>query len=123
MTDKKKILLIEDDEMILKPLELALQDEEFAVEIAKNGEEGIAAFYDSPPDLVLLDLVLPKVSGFEVLEKIRIDAAAYKIPIVILSNLAREGEIKRGLAGGAKEYLVKTNFSLSHIVNKIKTYF
>ena len=89
MMNKKKILLIEDDEMILKPLELALRAEGFAVEVAKDGEKGIALFYDTPPDLVLLDLILPKVSGFDVLEKIRIDAVSRKIPIIILSNLAR----------------------------------
>lgn len=123
MAHKNKILVIEDDEAVLRPLELALRAEGFDVKIAKDGEEGIALFYDAPPGLVLLDLVLPKVNGFEVLEKIRLDAALHKIPIIILSNLAREGEVKKGLAGGAEEYIIKTNFSLEGLVERIKGYF
>jgi len=120
---KKHILVIEDDEVVVKPLQLALREEGFQVEIAKNGEEGITMFYKAMPNLVLLDLVLPKTNGFEVLEKIRLDAALHEIPIVILSNLAREGEIKRGLAGGATRYIVKTNFSLDNLIGIIKNYF
>jgi DNA-binding response OmpR family regulator len=123
MAQKKKILVVEDDEAVLKPLALALRAEGFDVKIAEDGEKGIAAFYESLPDLILLDLILPKINGFEVLKKIRIDAALHKIPIIILSNLAREGEIKKGLAEGAEEYIVKTNFSLQHLLEKVRGHF
>ena len=119
---KKKILLIEDEEFIIRPLEIILKKEDFDLVIAKDGEDGLLKIKNEKPDLVLLDIVLPKMNGFEVLEKFKKERDLKDIPVIILSNLAREGEVERGLSLGAKDYFVKTNFSLFNLIRKIKNY-
>ena len=119
---KKKILLIEDEEFIIRPLEIILKKEDFDLVIAKDGEDGLLKIKNEKPDLVLLDIVLPKMNGFEVLEKFKKERDLKDIPVIILSNLAREGEVERGLSLGAKDYFVKTNFSLFDLIRKIKNY-
>ncbi len=115
-----KILLIEDEDFLIKPLEFAFRKEGVECMIAKDGEEGLARVKKDSPDLVLLDLLLPKMNGFEVLKEIKADPATRDIPVLILSNLAREGEMERGLAGGAAGYIVKTNFSMASLIGKVK---
>ena len=119
---KKKILLIEDEEFIIRPLEIILKKEDFDLVIAKDGEDGLLKIKNEKPDLVLLDIILPKMNGFEVLEKFKKERDLKDIPVIILSNLAREGEVERGLSLGAKDYFVKTNFSLFNLIRKIKNY-
>ena len=116
---KKKILLIEDEEGIILPLKLALERAGFELVISKDGETGLAMLKSENPDLVLLDIVLPKINGFEILERIKKEDGAVKMPIIIISNLAREGEIGRGLSLGAKDFIVKTNLSLGDLVGKV----
>lgn len=118
----KKILLIEDDEFIVKPLAMALKQEGFDLSVAGDGEAALEKLKNEQPDLILLDLVLPKINGFDVLKEIRANSETKNIPVIILSNLARESEIKRGLAEGANDYLIKTNFSLMNLTKKIKSY-
>ena len=119
---KKKILLIEDDEFIIKPLAIVLKQEGFELSIAGDGEAALEKLKNEQPDLILLDIVLPKMNGFDVLKEIRSDPKTKNIPVVILSNLAREGEVKMGLAEGANDYIIKTNLSLSNLIKKVKTY-
>ncbi|MBI4992260.1 MAG: response regulator [Candidatus Harrisonbacteria bacterium] len=120
---KKYILIIEDDLAIIKPLEIILSKRGFLLKIARDGEGAIQILEEKDfPDLILLDIILPKMNGFEVLENIKKNPKTKKIPVIILSNLARDGEIERGLAAGAADYFVKTNFSIYDLVEKIKNY-
>ena len=122
MKIKKKILLIEDEEGIILPLKIKLEKRGFELIIARDGEAGLAALRSEKPDLVLLDIILPKMNGFEILEQIKKEDGAAKIPIVVISNLAREGEIERGLGLGARDFIVKANLSLDNLVDKISKF-
>lgn len=86
---------------------------------AVDGEEGIRKCKEENPDLIILDLVLPTLDGFEVLARIKADSKLAAIPVVILSNLGQKSEIERGMELGAVDYLVKANFTPSEIVKKI----
>lgn len=122
MKIKKSILLIEDEDAIILPLKIKLEKEGFKLNIAKDGEVGLAMLKSEKPDLVLLDIILPKMNGFEILERIKKEDEAIGTPIIIISNLAREGEINRGLSLGAKDFIVKTNLSLDNLVGKIRKF-
>lgn len=87
---------------------------------ATNGVEGINKALSENPDLVILDLILPRKNGFDVLAEMKKNSKTKDIPVIILTNLGQEIDIKEGLALGAKEYLVKTEVRLSEVVNKIK---
>ena len=122
MPNKKKILLIEDDVYLLKIYGNKLRNSNFDVSLATTGDEGLHKVFNEKPDLILLDLILPGKDGFQVLEEIKKDKTAKNIPVIILSNLGQKDDIKRGLALGAKDYLVKADVSLSKVVEKIKKY-
>lgn len=117
---KIKIVLVEDDQFLSKVLALRLREEGFNVVAAFDGEQGIMVTKNERPDLVLLDLLLPKKSGFEVLEEIKKDENTKKIPVIILSNLGQQTDIDKGIQLGAVDYLVKANFGIKDIVAKIK---
>jgi len=87
---------------------------------ATNGIEGINKVNTESPDLVILDLILPRKNGFDVLTEMKGDSKTRNIPVIILSNLGQEIDIKEGLALGAKEYLIKTEVRLLEVVNKVK---
>lgn len=87
---------------------------------ATNGIEGTNKIASEKPDLVLLDLILPRKSGFDVLVDIKRDKATKKIPVIVLTNLGQEADIERGLDLGAVDYLVKTDVSLSEVVQRVK---
>lgn len=87
---------------------------------ATNGIEGLNKAFSENPDLVILDLILPRKNGFDVLDEIRKNKKTKNIPVIILSNLGQEMDIKEGLARGAQEYLVKTDIRLSDAVEKVK---
>lgn len=118
--NKIKIVLVEDDQFLSKILAFRLKDEGFDVVLASDGQEAIVVIKKERPDIVLLDLLLPKKSGFEVLEEVKLDEAVKQIPIVILSNLGQRTDIDKGLKLGAIDYLVKANFGIKDIVLKIK---
>lgn len=123
MAEKKtKILVIEDDKFLIKAYEDKLTREGFEVIIATDGAEGLKSIGEINPDLVLLDLILPKKDGFEVLAEVNgnSDEKIRSIPILILSNLGQESDVKRGLELGAVDYLIKTNLSIKAVVKKIK---
>lgn len=119
---KKKVLLIEDEESLIKPLRFSLEKAGADLMVAKDGDEGLSMLAQSHPDLILLDLVLPKKSGFDVLSEIKKNAATKNIPVVIVSNLARSKDISRGLAGGAADYIVKANFSIALLMERIRPF-
>ena len=116
----KKILMIEDDIFLRKIYRDKLQRSGFEFVEAINGEEGLNKVVSEKPDLVLLDIILPKKNGFDVLREVKDDKETSGIPVVILSNLGQEVDIKRGMALGANDYFVKTEVTLEEVVVRIK---
>lgn len=116
----KKILFIEDELAFAKPVETILNRQGFEVVLAPNGEIGLAAALSENPDLILLDILLPKITGFEVLEKLKSGEKTKHVPVIILSNLGRDEDIKKGLSLGAENYFVKTRSSSANLIEKIK---
>ena len=121
MTDPKKtILIIEDEKTLSFILAQQLAEEGFEVLEAIDGEEGIKKIKEEKPDLILLDLILPGIDGFEVLSKMREDPALAQIPVIILSNLGQKDDVEKGLKMGAVDYLIKAHFTPGEIIEKIK---
>ncbi len=119
----KKILIAEDEEVLLNVLKDRFEADGWTVIVARDGEEAVEDIKRSPPDLVLLDLVMPKKDGFEVLKEIRNNPEYKNLPIIIvLSNLGSDEDIKKALALGANDYFVKTQHPMSEIVEKVKKY-
>jgi DNA-binding response OmpR family regulator len=117
---KFRILIIEDDPLIQKVYHDKLALEGYDVDVAGDGEEGINKALNGKPDLVLLDLVLPKMNGFLVLSELRKNPRTQWTPIIILSNRGREDEIEKGLKLGANDYLVKVFAAPMHVIEKIQ---
>lgn len=117
----KTILIIEDDKFLREMIGRRLQEEEYNVSMAVDGEEGIKKIQQEKPDLILLDLILPGIDGFEVLERMRKEPELSKIPVIILSNLGQKEEVERGLNLGAVDYLIKAHFTPREIIEKIKS--
>ncbi|HBB36709.1 MAG: Response regulator DrrA [Candidatus Moranbacteria bacterium GW2011_GWC1_45_18] len=118
--EKKKILVIEDDRSLQNALVEIITQEGFASESALDGEEGLAKIRTFAPDLILLDIILPKKDGFEVLAEIKKDEAMKNIPVLILTNLEEVDNVQKALDLGATNYMVKSDFSLKDVVEKIR---
>ena len=112
--------MIEEDHFLRKIYRDKLSRFGFEFLEATNGEEGLNKIIAEKPDIVLLDLMLPKKNGFDVLIDMKSNKNTENIPVIILSNLGQESDIQRGLALGAKDYLVKTEVSLSGVVERVK---
>ncbi len=119
----QRIVLIEDDEILSKVLYSELSDAGFKVAQAFDGEAGLALVRSERPDLVLLDLVMPKKHGFDVLEELKRTPETKAIPVIILTLLGEDEDIKKGLRLGANDYLVKSSHAVAEIVEKIKSFF
>lgn len=117
---KEKILIIEDDRFIAKMYQTKLSLEGYAVETAENGTQGVEKIKSFSPDLVLLDIIMPEMDGFGVLEAIRDDDTINSTPVVVMSNLAQEDHLKRAKALGAKDYIIKSQLTPMDVVKKIK---
>jgi CheY-like chemotaxis protein len=115
----RRILLAEDDRFLRKAAETALKRSGFAVLPAVDGEEALRTARAEAPDLILLDLIMPKMQGFEVLRALKADPATAAIPVVILSNLGQDGDMKRAMEAGAVGYFVKANLSLQDLVKRV----
>ena len=120
MPSTKSILLVEDDEFLAELYATKLQLEGFEVALAVDGEKGLQMTKDLKPDLILLNIILPKMDGFEVLAAVKKDPALKSIPIILLTNLSQKDEVKKGLDLGAIDYLIKAHFMPSEVVKKIK---
>jgi DNA-binding response OmpR family regulator len=116
----KKILIVEDDKFLRELISQKLLKEGYDISEAVDGEKGLKAIKDEKPDLVLLDLILPGIDGFEVLSEVKEDALLSKIPVIILSNLGQKDDIERALKIGATDYLIKAHFTPAEIVSKVK---
>ncbi len=121
--NKKTILLVEDDAFLHKVLKQRLEkDTRFTIAVASDGEEAIEKIKALKPSLVLLDIILPKKSGFEVLTEVRAIPACKNLVVVVLSNLGQQEDRAQMEKLGVKDYLVKADYSLSEMVEKIKGY-
>jgi DNA-binding response OmpR family regulator len=121
MNEKIKVLLVEDDPLIIRMYETKFKVDGFIFSTAFNGEEGIEAMKNDRPDIVLLDIMMPKMNGLEMLKVVKEDDNLKNIPVVILTNLGdRPEDIKKFREIGADDYWVKANTSLKEITNRIK---
>lgn len=116
----KKILIVEDDIALRQTLAEFLDAEDFSVITASDGEEGVHAAKSGMPNLILLDIILPKKNGYDVIKELREDEKTRDIPIILLTNLGSLSDIEKALALGATTYLVKGDYQLKEIVEKIK---
>lgn len=116
----KKILFIEDESALQKTFDDILRREGYKIVSALDGEIGLKLAKTEKPDLILLDLILPKVNGFEVLKELKGDEETKGIPVIILTNLEGINDIEKVLELGATTYLIKASYSLEEVIKKIK---
>lgn len=117
--NKKSILLVEDDEFLSSIIKSRLIKSNVNVLYARDGEEAINILKQNNPDLILLDLILPKMPGFEVMERIKEDPQIQNAPIIIISNLGQSEDIQKGRNLGAIEYFVKAKVSIEDLIKNI----
>jgi len=117
---KEPILIVEDDKFLRELMSRKLNNSGFSVEVAIDGKEALKKIKEKKYKIILLDLVLPGMDGFEILGEIKKDNETKNIPVIILSNLGQEEEVERGLKLGAEDYLIKAHFTPDEIVNKIE---
>ncbi len=117
---KQKVLIIEDDGFLASIYAQKLELEGFEVAFATNGEDGLKLAQKDHPDLILLDLLMPKMDGFEVLEKLKADAALQGIKVLVLSNLGQKEDVERCLKLGAVGYIIKAHSLPGETVKRIK---
>jgi DNA-binding response OmpR family regulator len=122
MTDKKKILiaLVEDDQLIAEMYTTKFMKEGFDIQHAVDGVAGLELVNKINPDIVLLDIIMPKLDGFQVLQQLRAEAEFKSTPVIMLSNLGQEEDVEKGRQLGATDYFIKTNFTPAAIVDKVK---
>ncbi len=117
-----KILIVEDELILAKVLGEKFRTIDFDVRVAFNGAKAFPMAKEFKPDIILLDLILPLKSGFQVLEELRADPELQLTPVIVLSNLDQADDIKKALEMGAKDYLVKIHHPIKEIIEKVKTY-
>ena len=120
--EKKKIFLLEDDKFLSEMYVTKLTESGFDVETAIDGEEGFRKIKETKPDLVLLDMVLPKKDGFEILAEIKKDAALKNIFVIALTNLGQKEEVEKGMKLGADDYVVKAHFTPTEVAAKVRKF-
>lgn len=118
-SSKIKVLVIEDDQFLRDLLSTKLERENFDVATAMDGPEALEKIQEVKADIVLLDIILPGIDGFEILKRMKSSPSHKSIPVVLLSNLGQEADVERGKALGANDYLIKSNFTIDEIIEKI----
>ncbi len=119
--DKKKILIIEDDVFIRDIYQVKFFQEGFEVETAENGIDALKKLEEFVPDMILLDIIMPYMDGMEVLKRIKESDALKNIPIIMLTNISEKEKVDEGMEQGATDYLIKSHFTPSEVVHKVKT--
>ena len=123
MTNKdQKILLIEDEEMLANMYETKFKNEGFNIKKALDGETGLKMALEDKPDIILLDIIMPKLDGFSVLRSLKDSVKTKDVPVILLTNLGQDEDVKKGTAMGAAGYLVKANLTPAEVVDKVKDY-
>ncbi|MDD4610861.1 MAG: response regulator [Patescibacteria group bacterium] len=115
-----KILIVEDDLFLLGMYATKFELENFKVSTAEDAEKGLEIISKDIPDIILLDIILPGIDGFEFLKRIKKDSKTNKIPVILLTNLSQKDSVEKGLALGANDYLIKAHFMPSEVIDKIK---
>ena len=118
--DQYSIVIAEEDVFLADIYKKKFEMEDFKVSVVHNGEKAFADIKKKKPDAVLLAVLLPKMDGFAVLEKLKSDSVTKHIPVILLTRLGQKEDIRRGLQLGAVDYLIKTHFQPSEIVDKVK---
>ena len=116
----KKILLVEDEEIMIGLLQRKLTQEGYEISVARDGEEGLKAMREAKPNLILLDIIMPKMGGFEVMEEMAKDEGIKDIPVIVISNSGQPVELDRAQKLGAKDWLIKTEFDPQEVLEKVK---
>jgi len=115
------VMLVEDDEFLSDIYKKKFDMEGFKVTHADNGEKGLEEIKKKKPDIILLDILMPKMDGFEVLENLKKEDSKVKdIPVILLTNLGQKDDVEKGKEKGAADYLIKAHFKPSEVVDKIK---
>lgn len=117
---KVNILLVEDDVFLGNIYKTKFTMEGFNISLAENGEQGLKEALKKKPDLILLDILLPKMDGFTVLNKLKADDTVKNIPVILLTNLGQKDDVEKGLDMGAVDYLIKAHFKPSEVVEKVR---
>lgn len=115
-----KVLIIEDEEVLLNLLRKKLSQEGYQVDVANDGEAGLSKLKAGGIDLILLDIIMPKMGGFEVMEEAQKDEELKKIPIIVISNSGQPVELARAKELGAKDWLIKAEFDPQEVIDKVK---
>ncbi len=115
-----KVLIVEDDAMLSEMYGARFKSEGFEVLTAADGEAGLIVAREAKPDIILLDVIMPKLDGFGALEQIKADTSLSAIPIIMLTNLGQEEDVKKGKELGANDYFIKANQTPSQIVEKVQ---
>ncbi|HLD31649.1 MAG TPA: response regulator [Patescibacteria group bacterium] len=118
--EKVGVLLVEDDVFLANIYKTKFEMEGFNVFLAENGEAALEEVKKKKPEIILLDILLPKLDGFAVLEKIKADKTTKDIPVILLTNLGQKDDVEKGLEMGAVDYLIKAHFKPSEVVDKVK---
>lgn len=121
-TASKKILIAEDDQFLSKIYQTKLSKEGYGLYIASNGEEALEKAKTNIPDLILLDMIMPKKNGFEVLKELKETENLKTIPVIVLSNLGQNSDMEKAIGLGAKDYIIKTDIAFSSLLTKIQKY-
>lgn len=116
----KKILLVEDDPFLIDIYSTKLKGSGFEVEVASDGDQCFSKIKETNFDLIILDIVLPQMDGWEILRKIKTTEEMKHLPVIILSNLSQRAEVEKGLKLGAVKYLIKAHYAPSEVVEEIK---
>ena len=116
----KKILLVEDEKTLSEMYQTKLEREKFKVISVQDGGQVLEKIKSEKPNLILLDIILPKTNGFDILAEIKANSKLKNIPVIMLTNLGQAEDIKKGKELGAKDYIVKANSTPSQIVEKVK---
>lgn len=121
MAQKTKVLIVEDEKMLCDMYKTKFEMEGYAVTQALDGREGLDQAKAVKPDIILLDIIMPKLDGFVVLQSLKKEAATKNIPVLLLTNLGQEDDVKKGKTLGAADYFVKANHSPADVVAKVQT--
>jgi len=118
----KKVFIVEDDEFLRSLTVKRLEKEGYAVAISTDGEGALDGILKEKPDIILLDLLLPGLNGYEVLQKIRANDSTKSLPVIVFSNLGQREDIEKAKAIGVSDFLIKANFTLDDVAEKVANF-
>lgn len=121
MQNQTKVLIVDDDEFLLEMYCIKFKESGFLVETAQNGEEALQKAKEVTPDVILLDVVMPKMDGFDVLRNLRKENIASNAIVLVLTNLGQKDDFDRGMKLGATDYIVKAHYTPSEVVKKVES--